>query len=253
MRVLILGGNGMLGPWVVKALEGRHWLRITDINELPSGSHEFVQLDVSDLEGVVAAAEGMDAIINLSVLRDDRKLAFDVSTRGNYNMMVAAREWGIRRVINTGPHFQMVGPQYEDWDFHLNPEMPPAPGTRLYPLSKALGQEICRIFSERYDIELLTLLYYHMVHPDQLLGGQNCSRVLHDDLCPQSVAWPDAGDAIRCALEIDSHKLPSKCETFFISTDLPHDKIRNDKIRKILGFNPRYHLETLWTKWFGAK
>ena len=34
----------------------------------------------------------MDVIVNLSVLREDRKLAFDVSTRGNYNMMVAAAE-----------------------------------------------------------------------------------------------------------------------------------------------------------------
>ncbi len=253
MRVLILGGNGMLGPWVVKALEERHELRITDINEPPSGRHEFVQLDVSDIAGVVAAADGMDAIINLSVLRQDRKIAFDVSTRGNYNMMVAAREHGIGRVINTGPHFQMVGPQYEDWDFHLNPEMPPAPGTRLYALSKALGQEICRIFSERYGIELLTLLYYNMMHPDRLLGGPNCDRVLHDDLTPHSVAWPDAGDAVRCALEVDSQKLPSKTETFFVSTDLPHDKIRNDKIRRILGFNPRYHLETLWNKQVGQE
>ena len=36
MKVLILGANGMLGPHVVKALEGRHELRLTDINDLDS-------------------------------------------------------------------------------------------------------------------------------------------------------------------------------------------------------------------------
>ena len=166
MKVLILGGNGMLGPWTIKALEGRHDLRVTDINDKPSPDfkHDYVKLDASDLDGVVEAAAGMDVIVNLSVLRQDRKLAFDVSTRGNYNMMVAARKHGIGRVVNTGPHFQTVGPQYEEWDFGLNPEVPPAPGTRLYALSKALGQEITRIYAERHGIQVLTLHYYNMMH-----------------------------------------------------------------------------------------
>ena len=127
MKVLVLGGNGMLGPWTIKALESRHDLRVTDINDKPQDfTHEYIQLDASDHDGVVDAATGMDVIVNLSVLRQDRKLAFDVSTRGNYNMMVAARKHGIGRVVNTGPHFQTVGPQYEEWDFGLNPDVPPA-------------------------------------------------------------------------------------------------------------------------------
>ena len=88
MKVLILGGCGMLGPWVVKALKHRHDIILTDIN--PPGDEfdgDFRQVSSDDLDGVVATAEGCDAIINLSVLREDRKLAFDVSTRGNYNMM----------------------------------------------------------------------------------------------------------------------------------------------------------------------
>ncbi len=34
MNVLILGANGQLGPYVVKALEGNHTLRLTDVNDL---------------------------------------------------------------------------------------------------------------------------------------------------------------------------------------------------------------------------
>ena len=137
MKVLILGGCGMLGPWVVKALKHRHDIILTDINPPGDGfDGDFRQVSSDDLDGVVATAEGCDAIINLSVLREDRKLAFDVSTRGNYNMMEAARVHGIQRVINTGPHFQLVGETYENWDFDLNPDMPPQFGTRLYAHSK---------------------------------------------------------------------------------------------------------------------
>ena len=37
MNILILGGNGMLGPWTIEALAGRHNLRVTDINDAPEG------------------------------------------------------------------------------------------------------------------------------------------------------------------------------------------------------------------------
>ena len=249
MKVLILGGNGMLGPWTIQALEGRHDLRVTDINDAPPGfEHEYVMLDAADLDGVVDAAEGMDVIVNLSVLRHDCKLAFDVSTRGNYNMMVAARKHGIGRVINTGPHFQTVGPQYEEWDFGLNPDVPPQPGTRLYALTKALGQEITRVFAERHGIQVLTLHYYNMMHSDSLATIEGDTVPLHDDLTPFSVAWPDAGDAIRCAVEAPSSRLYSNFESFFVFADLPHGKFRNDKIRRVLGWCPRYQLEARWNK-----
>ena len=69
MKVLILGGNGMLGPWVIKALDGRHELRVTDINDRPENfKHEYIKLSADDLDGVVRAAEGVDCIVNLSVL-----------------------------------------------------------------------------------------------------------------------------------------------------------------------------------------
>ena len=102
MNVLVLGANGMLGPHVVKELQGKHTLRLSDINDLET-EHEYLKVDVSDLDQVVAAAEGMDAIINLSVLRTDRKLAFDVSARGSYNMMRAAVEHDIRPRHQHGP------------------------------------------------------------------------------------------------------------------------------------------------------
>jgi nucleoside-diphosphate-sugar epimerase len=251
MNVLVLGGNGMMGPWVIKALQGRHRLRVTDINDAPAGlTHEYVRLDVADMEGMLRAAEGMDAIANLSVLRPHRKIAFDVNTRGNYNLAVAAVKHGIRRVINTGPHFQLAGRQYEDWDFDLNPDMPPQPGTRLYALTKALGQEILKVFAERHDMYLQTLLFYNMRMTETLRGpgGQQAGPVTGVDMTPFTIAWPDTGTAIRAALEVELARLPSRCETYFVFPDIPHHKFRNEKIRRVLGWSPRYQLEPLWNK-----
>ena len=51
MKTLILGGCGMLGPWVVKALKDRHDILLTDITE-PSTEYDgdFLKLSVDDLD-----------------------------------------------------------------------------------------------------------------------------------------------------------------------------------------------------------
>ena len=241
MNVLILGANGQLGPYVVKALEGKHTLRLTDVNGLDETPHEYVRVDVSDIDAVADAAEGMDAIINLSVLRWDPRLAFDVNARGCYNAMSAAVKHGIRRVINTGPHYCIAGLAYERFDYDLKPDVPPQPGTNLYGLTKSLGQEICRIFTEQHDVYALTLLFYNF-------KGSDDGSDFGQDLTPFNVSWMDAGEAFGPALEVDLATLPSKCEVFNIFTDLPHGKFSNEKAKRLLGWQPTDNLETYWTR-----
>ena len=230
MKVLILGAKGNLGPHVVKTLEYNYHLPLTDISPMKT-KHEFRLVDVSVQEQVVRAAEGMDAIINLSVLRQDRKLAFDVSTRGSYNMMQAAVTHSINRVINTGPHFVLAGQTYETFDYELNPDIPPQPGTNLYALSKSLGQEICKVFTEGNDVHVLCYLFYSFRDPNQPLVGV--------DLTPFSISWNDAAEAFRLGLEVKLSNLPSRCEIFNIFTDLPHQQFSNEKAKSLLGFSPQ--------------
>ena len=241
MKVLLLGGNGFLGPHVVQALEGHHELRITDIVPIDS-PHETKQVDVSYLDQVLEVTEGVDAVINCSVLRQDRKLAFDVSTLGTYNAIRAAVEHKIERFINTGPHFTITGPIYEHYDFTISPEVPAHAGLGLYALSKSTGQEICRIFTENYPIHVLCLLFYNFrpTEPKPGEGGQ--------DLTPFSVSFRDAGQIFKRALEVDLATLPSKNEIFFATTDLPHGLFSNEKARRLLGFDPQDNLEGYWRK-----
>ena len=241
MNVLILGANGQLGPHFIKALEGEHTLRLTDINELEETPHEYFKLDVSDLDGVVAAAKGMDAIVNLSVLRRDRQLAFDVSARGCYNAMTAAVRHDIRRVINTGPHFTITGPTYEDFDYMSGPDVPPQPGTNLYALTKSLGHEACKVFTENFDVYVLTLLFYNFRDADDHSEDGR-------DITPYSVSWEDAGRSFRHALSVDASRLASKCEAFLVFADLPHQKFSNEKAKRVLGWQPAHRLEQFWKK-----
>jgi nucleoside-diphosphate-sugar epimerase len=239
MKVLILGGHGFLGPHVVEALGSDYQLRVTDIKPIET-EHETMHIDVASLDQVMKAAEGMDAIINCSVLRHDRQLAFDVSTRGCYNMMRAAVEHDIRRVINTGPHFTIQGDSYTDFDYEINPDVPPHPSTGLYPITKGLGQEVCKVFTEHYDIYVMTYLFLSFRENDDAAEGT--------DLNPFSVTWRDAAEAFRCGLEIPLEELPSRCEIFNIFADLPHQRFSNEKAKRILGFAPKDNFERMWHK-----
>jgi UDP-glucose 4-epimerase len=241
VNVLILGGAGMLGPYVVKALAPYHNLRVTDVTR-PDGDlpGEFIEVDAASLEQVVDAGEGMDAIINLSVLRHDRQLAFDVNTRGCYNMMQAAVTHQIRRVINTGPHFTLAGRTYERFNYEIGPDIPPQPGTNLYALTKSLGQEICRIYSEHYSIYVQTYLFYNFRDPAEATPGSRHA--------PFSISWENAAEVFQLGLEVELEKLPSRCEIFNVFTDMPHGKFSNEKVKRVLGFQPRADINTIWTK-----
>jgi hypothetical protein len=216
-------------------------LRVTDIRPPAEKTrHEFMRVDVSSLDQVRKAAEGMDAILNLSVLRPDRKLAFDVNTRGCYNMMVVAVEQKIKRVINTGPHLVISGPSSDRHDFGITPDQPPEPGTHLYGLSKSLGQEICRVFAQNHEVWVQEYLFFQLLHMSKLTPGT--------DTTPFSISWGDAGEIFRLGLDIDVAKLPSRCEIFFVFSDMPHGKYTNEKAKRILGFRPKDDLSILWRK-----
>ena len=246
MKILILGSNGMLGPHVERVLQEDHQLLLTDVGKTYDGPNEYRQLDVADLEGVVSAAEGVDAIVNLSVLRPDRKVAFDVNSRGCYNMMEAAVRHGIPRIINTGPHFTIAGPNYEDFEFNISTEIPSQSGTGLYAHTKSLGQEICRVYSENHDLHVVTLLFYNFKeHQDHKTPE---SKIDPHQFVPFSVTWEDAARAFPLALEIPDAQLPSKCEIFNIFCDLPHGQFQNEKSRRILGWVPTDNLDQYWKR-----
>ena len=248
MKLLVLGANGELGPHVVRVLEGHHQLRLSDINELNS-PHEYLKVDASDLDQVVAAAEGMDAIINLSVLRKDRNLAFDVNARGCYNMMIAAVEHGIDRIVNTGPFYVVAGPTYERFDHLIGPDVPHQPGTYLYALTKSLGQEICRVFTESHDIHVMDLLFYMLLDAETHMAESGSPIAnIGRDLTPYTISWQDAADAVRCALDVELDSLPTRSEVFFVFADLPHQKFSNEKAKRMLGWEPKDKLEQFWRK-----
>jgi nucleoside-diphosphate-sugar epimerase len=258
-RVVVYGAGGPLAAATVDTLVQHHMLRLTDLNPLsdvrgPSphqrpdvpvprvleAPHESWTVDVTNADQVREAARDMDAIINCSVLRHDPVDAFRVNMLGAYNVMRAAVDSGIRRVVHTGP-FQahLPHPAGYGYDTGIVDDVPARPGTNLYILTKFLGQEICRIFAEEHDLEVPALLFCVFVNP----SGTWEDRM---GLFPFAVSWADAAEAMRLALHVPS--LPHPFELFHILADLPHGRYTNEKARRLLNWQPRDDLRQFYTR-----
>lgn len=253
-NVVIFGAGGPVAAAAARELAPTYTLRLTDLRPLDAivqedqpqspgaplpplleAPHERRVVDVCDADAVMAACEGMDAVINCTVVRTDPVQAFRVNVLGAYHILRAAVAHRIRRVVQTGPAQNLL--QEEDgycWDYEV-PEALPRPGKSLYFHTKYLGQEICRIFAEYHGMEVPVLQYCQFFHPET-------ERYLHHF----GVSWQDSARAIRRALEVPA--LPTPCEVFNITADLPHGRYSNQRAREILGWDPRDSMERLWQR-----
>jgi nucleoside-diphosphate-sugar epimerase len=258
-RVVIFGAGGPLAAITAQKLAPDHVLRLTDrrpLAEIVAGGkpqsrgapfpqlleppHEVRVVDVTDYEQVLSATRGMDAVVNMTVVRPDPVEAFRVNTLGAYNVIKAAVECGIRRIVQTGPQQvtnTMPGGYWSDFD--LSTDVPQRPGVALYFISKFLGQEIVRVFAQEHDLEVPTLVFGPFTNPEDCEPDQlGCYPFL--------VSWADAAEAVRGALQAPS--FPRPFEVFHILADLPHGKYRTDRVKELLHWQPRDTLDVHWRR-----
>ena len=109
MRILITGATGVIGSKLVPTLEGEHELRLLSRRAF-TGDSRWRQVDVTDIDQVCDAAEGMDMAIHLAIATgregDYEEDAFnsqrmDINVKGTYNLFEAARRHRLKRVIYT--------------------------------------------------------------------------------------------------------------------------------------------------------
>src|SRR6185503_6744484 len=150
-RVVVFGAGGPLAAISAPALARDHVLRLTDrrplaeivaagrpqsrgaaVPQLLGPPHEVREVDVTDYAQVLDATRGMDAVVNMTVVRPDPVEAWRVNTLGAYNVVRAALECGIRRLVQTGPQQvtnTMAGGYWSDFD--LPSDLPLRPGVAL--------------------------------------------------------------------------------------------------------------------------
>lgn len=118
MRVLVTGGSGFLGAWIIRRLtRDGHSVRIFDLGterrlvtaiagEAASAAAEWVAGDIVSTADVRAAAGGCDAIIHLAgvltpACAKDPIRGAEINLIGTLNVFEAARAHAITRVVYT--------------------------------------------------------------------------------------------------------------------------------------------------------
>lgn len=115
MRVLVTGGTGFIGAWIIRRLlAGGHSVRVFDIKDdrrllqaiagPGSASVEWRGGDIRDAEAVHAAAEGCDTIVHLAAVltpacRERPVFGAEIIVIGTLNVFEAARRHGMAKVV----------------------------------------------------------------------------------------------------------------------------------------------------------
>lgn len=109
MKILVTGATGFLGYWVVKRLiEEGHAVRIlvrksSSLEDLQTFSVEKSFGDVTDLESLINATNGVDCVFHLAGLiaykRSDRAAMEKVNVDGTKNVVEACKRNNIKKLV----------------------------------------------------------------------------------------------------------------------------------------------------------
>lgn len=152
-QVLITGAAGRIGTVLRTRLRDEFRLRLTDINPIQDlqPDEEFIHLDLADTEGMEAAMQGIDTVVHLGGIPDESEFSriLQANIAGTYNVFEAARKADVQRVIFASSiHAVGFYPRSETIDSSVMQR----PDT-LYGVSKAFGENLARLYFDKYGVE----------------------------------------------------------------------------------------------------
>ncbi len=156
-RVLLTGASGHIGRALREHLQGHYQLLrlcdITDLGEAQEGE-ELIQADITNLDQMRAAVQGMDAVIHLAGIPNEHRYEEirRVNIDGTYNVLQAALEAGVRRVAFASS-IHAVG--YYPREL-IGMDAPPRPDS-YYGLSKVFGEGLGSMYHDRYGLEFVSV------------------------------------------------------------------------------------------------
>jgi len=174
---LVTGGAGFIGSHLVEELV-RRGERVRVVDSLVTGkrhnlagvasSIEFIEGDLADAAVARQAVAGMDYVLHQAAIPSvPRSVADPVTSHrsivdATLNILVAARDAGVKRVIYAGSSSvygnQPTLPKRED--------MVPLP-LSPYALQKVVGEQYGQMFTALYGLETVSTRYFNVFGPRQ--------------------------------------------------------------------------------------
>lgn len=235
MKVAVTGAAGALGQSLLPALCRQHEAFASDLRER-DGQVPIAAADVLDRSAMDALCEGMDAVVHLAQASsnpsqpDDENDAriLDTRIKGTYNLLLAAAEKGLRRVVQISDLCALSG--YAE-DLILSEDFAPRPDTSAHQQAVFLSELVGREFARLHPGLVCTLR----------LGTLVDASTLADDAVPGE-DWLDIGDAVGAilrALEVESFDGFGHWGLYDLAAETPRARYDLRKIRDgQFGFSP---------------
>ena len=178
-KVLITGGAGFIGSNLTEALlQKGHFVRVLDdfstgkrenlIFDKAYPSPEIIEGDIRDFSACRKAMDRIEYVFHQAALPsvqrsiEDPETSNAVNVGGTLNILLAAKEIGVKRVI-----YASSSSIYGDTPtLPKHEEMPPNP-LSPYALQKFIGEQYCRLFYQLYGLETISLRYFNIFGPKQ--------------------------------------------------------------------------------------
>ncbi len=180
--VLVTGADGFIGSHLTEALVRRgykvrafvyynsfnSWGWLDHCAEDVKGKFEVIAGDIRDPHGVKTAMHGCDAVLHLAALiaipysYHSPDTYVDTNVKGTLNVLQAAREIGLRKVVHTSTSEVYGTAQYVP----IN-ESHPLQGQSPYSASKIGADHIAYSFYTSFDLPVVTVRPFNTYGPRQ--------------------------------------------------------------------------------------
>ena len=183
MSVLVTGGGGFIGSHLVEALLQRgasvraldnlttgHRANLAGVLAHPKAQQAFtfIEGDVTDRKTVQEAIKGVEYVLHQAALPSVQRSVEDpitsnrVNVEGTLNVLVAAQEARVRRVVYASSS-SVYGDSPQLPKIESMPTNPLSP----YAVSKLAAEAYCRTFTRVYGLETVSLRYFNVFGPRQ--------------------------------------------------------------------------------------
>ena len=181
MKYVVVGGAGFIGSNIVdKLVEQNH--EVVIIDNLSTGKMENVNpkasieyLDISNTKecpSMVEIMSGADSVFLLAakarVLPSiENPVEYEMNnTIGTLNVLKCASDAGVKRVV-----YSASSSAYGNTDKLPSVESDPVNPLSPYGAQKYYGEVMCKMFSEVYGLETVSLRYFNIYGERQNVGG----------------------------------------------------------------------------------
>jgi nucleoside-diphosphate-sugar epimerase len=166
MRLLVVGGCGVVGSMVLPHLSAAHRIRVLDLTRPahPVSDVDYHAGDLHDVDLVASLADGVDSLVFMAMGPNtadwgspaNARAHLDVAVPGMYATLTGAHGAGVRHVVYTSSmsvfRYPLDGGEEpaprearEDDRLGWYPDESAPPDARdFYGLAKRLGEEVCR-------------------------------------------------------------------------------------------------------------